>query len=58
VLHTIVTSHPEFDITVLLRSPPANFSDVYPDVKIVRGDYDSFDILANAASEADVVVRK
>ncbi|KAF2278880.1 NAD(P)-binding protein [Westerdykella ornata] len=57
VLHTIVTSHPEYDVTVLLRNVPTSFSDRYPNVKIVRGDFDSFDTLAQAASEADVVVR-
>ena len=44
-------------MTVLLRSIPPNFADKYPNVKIVKGDYDSFDILAEAASLADIVVR-
>ncbi|KAF2175102.1 NAD(P)-binding protein [Zopfia rhizophila CBS 207.26] len=56
ILDTIVTNHPEYDITVLLRSVPLNFSTRYPNVKIIKGDYDSFDILAEAASQANVVV--
>ena len=57
VLDTIVKKHPEYDITVLLRNVPNTFSERYPKVKIVKGDYDSFDIISKAASEADVVVR-
>ena len=49
--------HPEYDVTVLLRSVPNTFSERYPKVKIVKGDFDSFDIISKAASEADVVVR-
>ncbi|KAF2249754.1 NAD(P)-binding protein [Trematosphaeria pertusa] len=56
VLHTIVTAHPEYDVTVLLRKVPGAFSSTYPKVKIVQGDYDSFDVLAEEASKADIVV--
>lgn len=56
MLHTIVASHPEYDVTVLLRSIPDKFTSTYPNVKIVKGDYDSSDLLTNAASQADVVV--
>ena len=58
VLHTIVTNHPEYEVTVLLRSIPEKFATTYPQVQIVRGDYDSIDTLVEAASEADVVVRE
>jgi hypothetical protein len=57
VLHTIVTAHPEYEVSALLRNVPDKFSTVYPNVKVVKGDYDSFEILAKAASEADIVVR-
>jgi hypothetical protein len=53
-----VKKHPEYDFTVLLRKPPANFSSEYPKVNIIQGDYDSFDIIANAAEKAGIVVRK
>lgn len=56
VLDTIVTRHPEYDIHALLRTVPPTFETRYPNVKIVKGDYDSSDILAEAASQADVVV--
>ncbi|KAJ4299428.1 hypothetical protein N0V90_004673 [Kalmusia sp. IMI 367209] len=56
VLHTLITAHPEYDITVLLRKTPDAFTGTYPNVKIVQGDYDSADILSEEASKADVVV--
>lgn len=58
VLDTLVHSHPEYDISALLRNPPATFGDLYPNVKVIKGDYDSADILTEAASQADIVVRK
>ncbi|KAF2485559.1 NAD(P)-binding protein [Neohortaea acidophila] len=56
VFDTIVTHHPEYEVTVLLRNVPQDFSSRYPKVKIIKGDYDSHDILAAATSNADVVV--
>lgn len=57
VLDSIVKQHPEYDVTVLLRTVPEDFSKLYPKVNIVRGDYDSSDVIADAASKAGVVVR-
>lgn len=57
MLHTLVTAHPEYDITVLLRKTPDAFTSTYPNIKIVKGDYDSADILSEQASKADIVVR-
>jgi hypothetical protein len=45
-------------MTVLLRNPPVEFSHRFPDVKVIQGDYDSFDLIANAAEEAGITVRK
>ncbi|KAF2196943.1 nucleoside-diphosphate-sugar epimerase [Delitschia confertaspora ATCC 74209] len=56
LLDTLVTNHPEYTITVLLRTVPSNFPARYPNVKIVRGDYDNFKVLSNAASEASIVI--
>ncbi|KAI9714874.1 MAG: hypothetical protein M1820_000163 [Bogoriella megaspora] len=55
VLDTVVTSHPEYEVTVLLRNVPSDFSPRYPNVNIVKGDYDSTEIISDAASRADVV---
>ena len=57
MFNTLVTAHPEYDITVVLRDPTASFSGKYPNVKILRGDFDSSDLLRQAAAEADIVVR-
>ncbi|KAL5440334.1 hypothetical protein PMIN06_009689 [Paraphaeosphaeria minitans] len=56
VLHALVTAHPEYDITVLLRKTPEAFTSAYPNVKIVQGNYDSAETLAEHAKQADVVV--
>ncbi|KAJ4350497.1 uncharacterized protein N0V89_009118 [Didymosphaeria variabile] len=55
VLHALVTAHPEYDITVMLRKTPEAFTSTYPNVNIVQGDYDSAEILAEQARRADVV---
>lgn len=57
VFNTLVTAHPEYDITVVLRDPTESFSKKYPNIKILRGDFDSGDLLRQAASEANIVVR-
>lgn len=56
VLNTLVTAHPEYDITVLLRKPIASFSDAYPGVKVLLGDFDSTELLKEAASNAEIVI--
>lgn len=58
VLDTLVDKHPEYDISVLLRNVPESFSKRYPKVHIVKGDYDSSEVISEAASKANVVVRK
>ncbi|KAF4459834.1 nucleoside-diphosphate-sugar epimerase [Fusarium albosuccineum] len=56
VLNTLVTAHPEYDITVLLREPSAAFSITYPGVRVLKGDFDSSKLLKEAASKASIVV--
>ncbi|KAL0261137.1 hypothetical protein SLS55_004833 [Diplodia seriata] len=58
VFHTLYTAHPDWSYTVLLRTVPPTFSDLYPAANIIRGDYDSLDAPSTAAaiSDADVVV--
>jgi len=55
-LHTIATSHAEYNITVMLRKVPDAFQSTYPNIKIVQGDYDSVETLTKHAAEADIVV--
>ncbi|KAH7082688.1 NAD(P)-binding protein [Paraphoma chrysanthemicola] len=56
VLHAIATTPPEYTITVLLRNIPALFTTTYPNVRIVRGTYDSTSLLTSEAAQADIVV--
>jgi nucleoside-diphosphate-sugar epimerase len=56
VLHTIVTTHPEYNITVLLRRVPDNFTTSYPNITIVEGDYDSTPLLTSHAAASDIVI--
>lgn len=55
-MHTIARSHPEYDITVMLRKVPAAFQSTYPNIKIVQGDYDSVDTITKNAAAAEIVV--
>ena len=54
----MVSKHPEYEVTALLRRVPDGFASRYSNVHIVRGDYDTTDVISNAASQANVVVRK
>lgn len=54
----MVSHHPEYDITVMLRQVPKDFETRYLNVKVVKGDYDSFDIVADTASQNEIVIRK
>ena len=52
VLDTIVKAHPEYEISVLLRNVPDALSSTYPDIKIIKGDYDAFDTIDDGAEAA------
>jgi nucleoside-diphosphate-sugar epimerase len=56
VLHTISTTHPEYSITVLLRRVPEKFTTCYPNITIIKGDYDSASLLTQHASASDIVI--
>ncbi|KAF3049642.1 hypothetical protein E8E11_007151 [Didymella keratinophila] len=56
VLHTLATAHPDWSIAVLLRREPPTFRSTYPNIKVIHGDYDSTDLISQAAQEADIVV--
>ena len=58
VFTTLIQRHPEYDITVLLRNPPEDFGNLFPNVKVIKGNFDSTDVISNAAADAEVVVRK
>ncbi|KAK7706801.1 hypothetical protein SLS63_013907 [Diaporthe eres] len=56
VFDTLVKAHPEYSITVLLRDPKPSFSEKYPNVKVLKGDFENAELLKDAASKADIVV--
>jgi nucleoside-diphosphate-sugar epimerase len=57
VLQGIVEKFPSLNITALIRSQTAEFETRFPNVKAAIGDFDSFNVIEQAAEEADVVVR-
>jgi nucleoside-diphosphate-sugar epimerase len=57
VLEGIYKTYPDLEITALLRSERADFTERYPNVKVVVGTFDDFDIIEKAANEADIVIR-
>ncbi|KAJ7047029.1 nucleoside-diphosphate-sugar epimerase [Mycena alexandri] len=56
VLAAITRAHPGYAVTAILRKVSQNYVDAYPRVKTIVGDYDSADILADAASQSDIVI--
>lgn len=60
VLHTISSTHPEYEIAVLLRNSEkaAIVSKQYPGVRVALGDLDSLDLIEEEARQATVVVSK
>jgi nucleoside-diphosphate-sugar epimerase len=58
VLNKIIETYPQVEISALLRAPSDEFVSRYPKVAIVKGTFDDSDIIANAAQNADIVIRK
>ncbi|KAI9832025.1 MAG: hypothetical protein M1819_004569 [Sarea resinae] len=56
VLDALVTAHPEYEISALLRHVPETYTTQFPHVRIVRGDFGAIDVLETEAEAADVVV--
>jgi uncharacterized protein YbjT (DUF2867 family) len=58
VLEAIIKKYTGLHITALLRSPSSEFKSRYPQVNIAIGDFDAFDVIEMASSEADIVIRE
>jgi hypothetical protein len=58
VLESVVKAFPSLQITALLRSTSDEFTSRYPQVRIIKGDFDAFELIEKAAHEADIVLRK
>lgn len=57
-LHAITETHPELEITALIRqrSATAKFKERYPHVRIVQGDLDDDELLVKAGATSDVII--
>ncbi|KAK9778648.1 putative NAD-dependent epimerase/dehydratase domain-containing protein [Seiridium cardinale] len=56
VLDALVSQHPEYDVTVLLRNIPSAFRDTYPKVCIVEGEFDDTELISATAAVSDIVI--
>nr|POF05841.1 uncharacterized protein CFP56_53228 [Quercus suber] len=56
-LHAIATAHPDYEITALVRNSAKGAQVVqnYPSIRLVYGDLDDVELLAQEARRADVV---
>lgn len=58
VLIEVLKRHGQvLNVTALLRSPSKEFSEKHPQVSVVKGSFDDFDVISKAAAEADIVIR-
>lgn len=57
-LDRIISAHPEYDITALVRDPQkaTAITTKYPNVKTVSGDLDSGSLIEGESSKADIVL--
>lgn len=58
VLDTLVNQRPQYEVTVLLRTVPAGFKERYPKVRVVEGNFDDFDLIAETASKSNISIRE
>jgi uncharacterized protein YbjT (DUF2867 family) len=59
-LHVITKAHPDWEITALVRnsSKGAKVASQYPSVRLVYGDLECTDLIAEEAKNADIIYRK
>ncbi|KAI5298840.1 hypothetical protein KEM56_003734 [Ascosphaera pollenicola] len=60
VFYVVANAHPDWQIAVLVRSDEAakKVKEQYPNVRIVKGDLDSADIIEEEVKNADIVYRQ
>jgi uncharacterized protein YbjT (DUF2867 family) len=59
VLESVIKAFPnEIEVTALLRSVSAEFSSRYPQIQVVKGDFDAFEIIEQASFDVDIVLRE
>ena len=59
-LYAIANTHPEYELTALVRNSDKGAQVVkdYAKIKLVYGDLDSVDLITEESTKADVVCRK
>lgn len=59
-LHHVTASHPDYDITCLVRNSDkgSQIASQYPSAHLVYGDLDNGDLLEKEAEKADIVLSK
>ena len=60
ILHTLQQSHPEYDVTALIRDQEkANkVTAAFPKIRVVLADLDNVDIIEEESRKANVVIRE
>ncbi|KAJ7592529.1 nucleoside-diphosphate-sugar epimerase [Mycena floridula] len=56
VFAAIAKAHPEYQLTVFVRTIPAGFQDNYPKVTVVRGTFEDSELLEKNAAASDIVI--
>jgi N-acetyl-gamma-glutamylphosphate reductase len=59
-LYALHNKHPEWTYTALVRTKEKGkkVQDTYPNVHLVYGDLDDYDVIKEQAAKADIVIRK
>lgn len=57
--HTLSEAHPEYEYSLLIRSKAhgETVKQRYPNIRIVLGQLDDYEIIKHEASQADIVLR-
>ena len=58
VLEGVLQAYPNLEIIALLRSPSDGFASRSPQIRIILGDFDTYEVIEQAAHEAEIVIRK
>lgn len=59
-LYAIANAHPDWELSALVRNKDkaAQLTSKYPNIRVVRGDLDSANIIEEEVKDADIVFRE
>jgi N-acetyl-gamma-glutamylphosphate reductase len=59
-IYAIVTAHPEYEVSALVRDKEkgAEVVKAHPNIRIVHGELEDSELLEEEASKADIILRK